>query len=97
MHIRRIRQLASLLALSAVAACGSTAVPGTSAPGNDPGENAGAALIQPQDLHARISILAADSLGGRDTPSAGLETAAAYLVSQHRSFGLLPGGESETY
>src|SRR5690606_17213032 len=46
------------------------------------------ATITPEDMYARISFLAADSLGGRDTPSAGLETAAAYLAAEHTRFGL---------
>jgi hypothetical protein len=57
----------------------------------------GVATITPTDLFARIGFLASDALRGRDTPSEGLEVAAAYLVSEYRRLGLLPAGENGTY
>lgn len=39
--------------------------------------NAAVESIRPQDFFARIGFLASDALGGRDTPSPGLEAAAA--------------------
>jgi hypothetical protein len=63
-----------------------------------PGPLDGAAeTITARDLHARIEILAHDSMLGRDTPSPGLERAAAYVVSEFRRLGLHPAGEHGTY
>ncbi len=55
------------------------------------------ALITADDLYNRIYFLASDALKGRDTPSPGLEAAAAYLVSEHRRMGLEPAGEDDTF
>jgi hypothetical protein len=63
-----------------------------------PGPLDGAAeTISAGDLRTRIGILAADSMMGRDTPSPGLERAAAYVVSEFRRLGLRPAGEHGTY
>ena len=48
-------------------------------------------------MYSRIAFLASDELRGRDTPSPGLETAAAYLAGEHRRLGLLPGGDNASY
>ncbi|MGH7503548.1 MAG: M28 family peptidase [Longimicrobiales bacterium] len=56
-----------------------------------------AATITAQDLYDRISYLASDSLRGRNTPSPGLELAAAYIADQFRTFGLRPAGDSNTF
>ena len=53
--------------------------------------------ITAADMVARIGALAHDSMGGRDTPSPGLEKAAAYLAGEFRALGLEPGGEGGTY
>lgn len=58
---------------------------------------AGAATITAADMYARIGVLADDSLRGRDTPSPGLESAAAYLVREYRRLGLEPAGENGTF
>ncbi|HET7040697.1 MAG TPA: M28 family peptidase [Gemmatimonadales bacterium] len=58
---------------------------------------AAAATITAADVHARLSIIADDSMGGRDTPSAGLDKTAQYVADQFRRFGLKPGGEHGTY
>jgi hypothetical protein len=55
------------------------------------------ATITPVDFRARIGFLADDALRGRDTPSPGLEVAAAYIASEFRSFGLKPAGDSGSY
>ncbi|MFQ5746747.1 MAG: M28 family peptidase [Gemmatimonadota bacterium] len=47
--------------------------------------------ISADDLRTRIGIIADDSMGGRDTPSPGLEKTARYIADQFRSFGLAPG------
>ncbi|MGH7446404.1 MAG: hypothetical protein ACRELT_02515, partial [Longimicrobiales bacterium] len=53
--------------------------------------------IRPQDFYARIGFLASDALEGRDTPSPGLEAAAAYIASEFYRSGLQPAGEDDTY
>ena len=57
----------------------------------------GEATITSIDFRARIGFLADDALRGRDTPSPGLEVAAAYIASEFRSFGLAPAGDSGSY
>ena len=52
-----------------------------------------AATITPSDIHARIAFLASDALKGRDTPSQGLESAAAYIASEYARLGLEPHGD----
>ncbi len=49
--------------------------------------------ITPADVKARISLLAADSMRGRATPSPELEEVATYIAGEFRRFGLKPGGE----
>ncbi len=55
------------------------------------------AIITAEAMHNRIYFLASDALMGRDTPSPGLEAAAAYLVSEHRRMGLEPGNDGSFY
>jgi Zn-dependent M28 family amino/carboxypeptidase len=59
--------------------------------------DAAAETITARDLRARIGVLADESMLGRDTPSPGLERAAAYVVSEFRRLGLHPAGEHGTY
>ena len=49
------------------------------------------------DMAARVGILSDDSMMGRDTPSAGLERAAAYVIGEFQRLGLRPAGENGTY
>src|SRR5687767_2698284 len=58
---------------------------------------AAAATIRPADFFARIGFLASDALGGRDTPSPGLEAAAAYIASEFHRFGLRPAGDAGSF
>lgn len=55
----------------------------------EPGPGARAAA-----LRARVDVLAADSLGGRETGTEGARVAAAYLAAEARAMGLLPAGDS---
>src|SRR5688572_29156305 len=76
-------------------ACGSPAVQQTGmapAAGEDP-----VATITTADMRARIAFLASDALRGRDTPSPGLDTAAAWIAREFQRLGLEPGGENGTY
>ncbi|HVZ25618.1 MAG TPA: M28 family peptidase, partial [Sediminibacterium sp.] len=50
-----------------------------------------AALITPDALKAKLSIVASAEMEGRETASPGQKRAAAYIESQFRSFGLKPG------
>jgi hypothetical protein len=56
-----------------------------------------AAGITATDLMRRISIIANDSMLGRDTPSRGVELTAAYVGSEFRRAGLRPGGDHGGY
>ena len=56
-----------------------------------------ASSITAQDLGGQLGILAHDSMLGRDTPSPGLERAAAYVIREFRRLGLRPAGEAGTY
>ena len=47
--------------------------------------------ITPTDMRRRIEIIADDSMLGRDTPSPGLERAAAYVAGEFRRLGLQAG------
>lgn len=53
--------------------------------------------ISAEDMRARIAFLASDALRGRDTPSPGLDSAAAYIVRELQRLGLEPGGENGTF
>ena len=55
------------------------------------------ATITMEDIHGRIGLLAHDSMGGRDTPSPGLEMAAAWAAEEFRRMGLEPGGDEGAY
>jgi hypothetical protein len=56
-----------------------------------------AASITAEDIIRRISIIAADSMMGRDNPSPGLELTAAYVASEFRRLGLRPAGDEGSY
>ncbi len=53
--------------------------------------------ITPADIRTRIEILANDSMLGRDTPSPGLERAAAYVIAEFHRLGLRPAGDGGAY
>ena len=76
---------AAALALSAGTACQPTAV-----------ENA-AATINEADHARRIGIIAHDSMGGRATPSPGLEKTAAWIAAEFEVMGLRGGAEDGGY
>ena len=56
-----------------------------------------AQTITAADVERRLRIIAHDSMGGRDTPSRGLDLTAQYVADEFRRFGLKPGGENGTY
>lgn len=58
---------------------------------------AAAATIAAPDMRERIALLASDEMGGRATPSPGLEKAAAYLAREFERLGLEPGGDGGSF
>ncbi len=56
-----------------------------------------AALITPDKVLTRISVIADDSMGGRNTPSPGLEKTAQYLADNYQRWGFTPAGDSGTF
>ncbi|HLU25829.1 MAG TPA: M20/M25/M40 family metallo-hydrolase [Longimicrobiales bacterium] len=107
-----VRASLALLALAA-AACRAPAVPPGAATGQEEsgavseargratraGSPAAAAAeqITADGIRAHIAYLASDELKGRDTPSPGLEMAAAYIAREFERYGLEPAGDSDGY
>ncbi len=58
---------------------------------------AAAETITADDLSEHLHLIAHDSMGGRDTPSPGLEKTAQYLASRFAAVGLEPGGDRGTF
>ena len=56
-----------------------------------------AGTITAADVMHRVSIVADDSMLGRDTPSRGLELTAEYVASEFRRVGLRPAGDGGAY
>ena len=56
-----------------------------------------AATITEADVRRRIQIVADDSMGGRDTPSRGLDLTAQWVAAEFKRFGLKPAGSSADY
>jgi Zn-dependent M28 family amino/carboxypeptidase len=67
------------------------------APTTSPAISRALESITPADVKRRIEIIADDSMGGRDTPSRGLEATARYIASEFRRLGLTAGGDSGTF
>ncbi len=58
-----------------------------------PGRQAALDSISPESLRKHLEYIASDELGGRDTPSPGLDLAADYIATQFRAAGLEPVGD----
>ncbi len=56
-----------------------------------------ALTITEADVRRRIFLIADDSMGGRDTPSPGLDKTANYVASEFKRLGLKPGGDNGGY
>lgn len=92
--------VASATALLALTACGpeDEVTAGTPMPATTSEAAAvAAATITPDDLYQKISVLAADSMRGRDTPSPEIEQVAAWIGAEFAALGLRPGGDDGTF
>ncbi len=104
-----MKRILTIAGVAALAAC-STATAGAG-PAAGPGAGSGtppvvidarpgtpaaaAATITADDMRRHVAYLASDALRGRDTPSPGLDSAAAYLAREFARIGLRGGaGES---
>ena len=58
---------------------------------------AAADVIQQSSLKRDVDYLAADALRGRETPSPGLDSAAAYVARRLAAMKLAPAGDDGTY
>ncbi len=56
-----------------------------------------AARITEAEIRRQIEIIAHDSMGGRDTPSPGLEMTAEWVAREFARYGLKPGGDAGSY
>ncbi len=66
------------------------------APGpSDAAVRRAAETITEEDVRTRVNLIAADSMGGRDTPSPGLEKTAAYVAAEFDRMGIEPLGDGE--
>ena len=53
--------------------------------------------ITPEDMFRHTAYLASDALKGRDTPSPELDSAAAYIAREFKSYGLKPVNSQGSY
>jgi hypothetical protein len=86
--------IAPLASLAVFVACGGGEPPegeGPAAPVAAAEAQAAASTITAADLAARIGLLAADSMRGRDTPSPELDMVAAWIAAEFRRMGLESG------
>jgi hypothetical protein len=56
-----------------------------------------AASIEAGEYLRKLGVMAHDSMGGRDTPSRGLEMTAAWIASEFERVGLVPGGDDGSF
>lgn len=63
----------------------------------NPKVKAAAETINSADLMRDVAYLASDALKGRATPSPGLDSAAAYIVTRLKQLGVKPMGDSGAY
>jgi len=90
--MRNASRLLAVLVTLALPACAGDDPTGTGLRGEGALE-AAAAGISPQDVVARIGVMAHDSMRGRRTPSPELDEVAEWVASEFRAMGLRPGGD----
>lgn len=63
------------------------------------GEGVAAAVssINADEYLRKVGVIAHDSMGGRDTPSLGLERTASWIAAEFERIGLAPGGDDGSY
>lgn len=84
-----------VLLLVSFTACSDTAPP---APSLAPEAlDAAAGTITATDYFQRLSVIAHDSMMGRDTPSPGLDATADWIAAEFERMGIAPAGEDGTY
>ena len=94
---RRTAVMAILIPLAAgCAGGGANLVPGTQSYQQELRRVADA-TITPQSVLTNISVIADDSMGGRNTPSPGLDKTAEYFASKYREWGVEPMGDNGSY
>ncbi len=91
-----------LILLVLLPSCSDTRPPEDSQPPEEPGSEdptlvQAVGSITSEDVYSRIGVLAHDSMGGRDTPSPGLEMAASWAAEEFMAMGLEPGGEDGSF
>ena len=59
--------------------------------------DAAAGTITADDYFQRLSVIAHDSMMGRDTPSPGLDATADWIAAEFERMGIAPAGEDGTY
>lgn len=94
--LRRTGHLALLVPVLAACA-GKPLIPAPGAVRYEAELTRAASVITPEAVLANISVIADDSMGGRNTPSPGLEKTAEYFASRYREWGIKPAGENGTY
>jgi hypothetical protein len=92
----RFPALYALMLVPGAALCGQDQKNGT-APSSAAAVGRGLETITATDVRRRIGIIAHDSMGGRDTPSRGLDLTARYIASEFARVGLQPAGDSGTF
>ncbi len=84
-----------VLLLVSFTACSDTSPP---APSLAPEAlDAAAGTITADDYFQRLSVIAHDSMMGRDTPSPGLDATADWIAAEFERMGIAPAGEDGTY
>ncbi|HSJ08037.1 MAG TPA: M20/M25/M40 family metallo-hydrolase [Longimicrobiales bacterium] len=93
----RVTRPIAVVLIIAVSACAGVQSPAAApVPSADAVRHAASAIVA-ADVLRHVEYLASDELRGRDTPSPGLERAAAYLSARLGEFGLQPAGDDGTF
>ena len=93
----RFPALSALILVPGAALCGQDRQGRATSSASDAAVRRGIETITPADVQRRVGIIAHDSMGGRDTPSRGLDLTASYVATEFARFGLTPGGDSGTF
>ena len=96
MNLRYLVSTLLCLGTAAGSACGQEPNGGRLEPLGE-GVVAAAESIDPDEYLRKLGVIAHDSMGGRDTPSPGLEMTAAWIASEFERVGLIPAGDDGSY